>query len=608
MKEKLKLKLKAKTLWIPVSLIVFSFMLIAVVFVNLISKNLKSTLNNELTQQIENADRQVDIGLLLVSSSQLPADAFLGLEGDDDELAKDLIKQTDSLGLDDVFITDLKGSLVYSESDKDGVEYSSDFGPDFMNMLSNAPKEANATKVVYFNKHIVGYVPIFDVETPKGFIVFSIDIPEELKDIANTFMSSHSNSAEASEIILVSEHLMNINNSAQANAKRILNRMYITMAVILIPTLALIIFVLGTNARSIILRIRRLLQAFVMQAYGDLTQEVYVGSEDEVAELTKTFNTTNRKLHDMVGRIVHNAESVASSSNQLSLTAKNISSDAKEQKDKTDIVSRAMEQLSVTFHEVSSNTSSASSSANEANDLATKGGEVVVQTISGMNRIADSVRESSATVEALGERSEQIGEIIKVINDIAGQTNLLALNAAIEAARAGEQGRGFAVVADEVRKLAERTTSATNEIGDMIKGIQDDTGKAVESMHTGTREVEDGVKLSSEAGEALEKIVTSVQNVTDMIQQISAAVEEQSSASDDIINSICDVATITGQNSENAQASSEAILDLNSMATELHEMVSEFKLSQTHKNRAESVVLNHLNDPEPGQEVGSTNL
>jgi methyl-accepting chemotaxis protein len=608
MKEKLKLKLKAKTLWIPVSLIVFSFMLIAVVFVNLISKNLKSTLNNELTQLIENADRQVDIGLLLVSSTQLPADAFLGLEGDDDELAKDLIKQTSSLGLDDVFITDLQGSLIFSESDKEGVEYNSEFGPDFKNLLTNAPKKANSIKVIYFKNHIVGYAPIFDVETPKGFIVFAIDIPEELKDITSTFMRSHSNSAESDEIILISEHLMNINNSAQASAKRILNKMYITMAVILIPTLALIIFVLGTNARNIILRIRRLLEAFIRQADGDLTQKVYVGSEDEVADLTQSFNATNRKLHDMVGQIVRNAVSVASSSNQLSETAKNISSDAMDQKDKTDIVARSMEQLSVTFLEVSRNTSSASTSANEANDLATKGGDVVVKTVSGMNRIADSVRESSATVEALGERSEQIGEIIKVINDIAGQTNLLALNAAIEAARAGEQGRGFAVVADEVRKLAERTTSATNEIGDMIKGIQDDTGKAVESMHAGTKEVEEGVKLSREAGEALEKIVTSVQNVTEMIQQISAAVEEQSSASGDIINSISDVSSITSKNSDNAQASSEAILDLNSMASELHELVSEFKLDQTREDRAGNVGLNQLNSPEPGEEGDTTNV
>jgi methyl-accepting chemotaxis protein len=142
----------------------------------------------------------------------------------------------------------------------------------------------------------------------------------------------------------------------------------------------------------------------------------------------------------------------------------------------------------------------------------------------------------------------------------------------------------------------------------MIKGIQDDTGKAVESMHAGTKEVEEGVKLSREAGEALEKIVTSVQNVTEMIQQISAAVEEQSSASGDIINSISDVSSITSKNSDNAQASSEAILDLNSMASELHELVSEFKLDQTREDRAGNVGLNQLNSPEPGEEGDTTNV
>ncbi len=599
MSLKLKLNLKAKTLWIPVLLIVTAYLLIAVTFSGLILSNAKTTLNNELTSLIDNAKKQLQAGLSLVTSSQLPADAFLGLDGGDDELAKDLNKQVSALGLDDVFITDLKGEMIYSETDKEGDEYNSKFGTEFKSFLMNSSKQKDDVNIVYLNGHIVGFAPIMDVETPTGFLVFAIDIPNNLAEMTAALMSSHSNSAETEDSNLISAHLLKVYDLANTNSKNFFNKVYLTMAAILIPSLLLLIYILGTSASKIIRRMHRLLDAFHKQAAGDLTREVHVKSKDEIADLTDTFNSTNRNLHDMVSKIVTNSESLAASSSQLSATAESITSDALDQKEKTDHVARSMEELSVTFLEVSRNTSSASTSANEANDLAIKGGEVVVKTVSGMNRIAASVKESSQTVEALGERSEQIGQIIAVINDIAGQTNLLALNAAIEAARAGEQGRGFAVVADEVRKLAERTTSATNEIGEMIKGIQDDTGKAVESMHSGTKEVEEGVKLSSEAGDALEKIVSSVQNVTDMIQQISAAVEEQSSASDEIITSICDVATITNKNTDNAQASSESILQLNSMASELHNMVSTFKL----RNKTDLKKLNNKSSVETGHNI-----
>jgi methyl-accepting chemotaxis protein len=218
-----------------------------------------------------------------------------------------------------------------------------------------------------------------------------------------------------------------------------------------------------------------------------------------------------------------------------------------------------------------------------------KGGQVVSETIEGMSKISHSVNESSSTVEALGKRSEQIGEIVKVINDIAGQTNLLALNAAIEAARAGEQGRGFAVVADEVRKLAERTTSATHEIGDMITGIQDDTTKAVESMHAGTKEVEAGVILANQAGEALQEIVSSVQGVSDMVQHIATAAEEQSTTGDVISANVESVANITQQTAESATLSSNAASELNELAQELRNLVSGFQLLHEDTEEKENI-------------------
>jgi methyl-accepting chemotaxis protein len=253
---------------------------------------------------------------------------------------------------------------------------------------------------------------------------------------------------------------------------------------------------------------------------------------------------------------------------------------SEESSSQTDQVATAVEQMSATVMEVAKNSSQAAESTKKASETAVKGGEIVNLAIDGMNRIAEAVRESSSTIQTLGANSNQIGEIIAVIDDIADQTNLLALNAAIEAARAGEQGRGFAVVADEVRKLAERTTKATKEIATMIKSIQSDTNGAVSSMESGTKEVEEGVEITLKAGEALNEIVNNVQHVSDMISQIATASEEQSAAADQISTSIESIASVTKESATGAQQSSSACQELSRLALELREMVGQFKLPE----------------------------
>jgi len=234
--------------------------------------------------------------------------------------------------------------------------------------------------------------------------------------------------------------------------------------------------------------------------------------------------------------------------------------------------------MSATVIEVAKNSQGASEASDDTQQIAVQGGDVVKRAVDGMMAVADTVRESAATVEALGKSSDEIGAIISVINDIADQTNLLALNAAIEAARAGEQGRGFAVVADEVRKLAEKTTKATKEIADMIKTIQGDTKGAMSSMHEGTKQVEEGVQLASEAGESLQQIVSSVDRVTDMVRQIATAAEEQSATTEEISTNITSIATVTTENADGVKQVSAASDDLAKIAEELKDIVSRFKL------------------------------
>jgi methyl-accepting chemotaxis protein len=228
--------------------------------------------------------------------------------------------------------------------------------------------------------------------------------------------------------------------------------------------------------------------------------------------------------------------------------------------------------------ETTRNSSSAAEAAKHAGTIAKEGGIVINETINGMGRIAEVVRKAAVTVQALGKNSDQIGEIVQVIDDIADQTNLLALNAAIEAARAGEQGRGFAVVADEVRKLAERTTKATKEIATMIKQIQKDTEGAVVSMSEGTAEVEKGKQLADKAGDSLNQIIRGSEQVVDMATQVAAASEEQSATSEQISKNIEAISNVTQESTAGIQQIAKASEDLNQLTLNLQELVGHFKL------------------------------
>ena len=253
---------------------------------------------------------------------------------------------------------------------------------------------------------------------------------------------------------------------------------------------------------------------------------------------------------------------------------------AQEQSSQATEVAGAVEQMTKTIYETTKNTGQATEASKNAGKSAKEGGHVVEETIHGMNRIAVVVKQSAATVQELGKSSDQIGEIVQVIDDIADQTNLLALNAAIEAARAGEQGRGFAVVADEVRKLAERTTKATKEIATMIKQIQKDTSGAVESMQQGTVEVESGKLLAEKAGTSLREIIHGAEQVVDIVSQVAAASEEQSSAAEQISKNIESISSVTQESASGIQQIAHASEDLNRLTLNLQELVARFKVDE----------------------------
>ncbi len=311
---------------------------------------------------------------------------------------------------------------------------------------------------------------------------------------------------------------------------------------------------------------------------GDLTVQIPAEGEDLIAELCTGFNSSVINLRNVVENVRNAVDATASASSEISSSTEQMAAGSHEQTMQTADVASAVEEMTKTIIENSTNARETAENAETARRAADQGVIVIRDTVQGMKRIADVVHNCAQMVKALGDSSSQIGEIITVINDIADQTNLLALNAAIEAARAGEQGRGFAVVADEVRKLAERTTKATKEISGMISRIQNETSTAIDSMESGTEEVDQGIKLTDQAGQAFTGISESVKNVSSMISQIAVACEQQSGASETISRSIQAISEVTSQTATGTEQIAHAADDLNRLTENLHQIVSHFRL------------------------------
>ncbi len=316
----------------------------------------------------------------------------------------------------------------------------------------------------------------------------------------------------------------------------------------------------------------------IAQGEGDLTRRLDYTGRDELGSICSGFNMFMEKLHGIISSVANNSAQVASAATQLMATADQIATGAEEVAAQTGTVATAGEEMSATSGDIAQNCQMAAEGSNQASHAASAGAEVVNNTVNVMGRIASRVQESAKTVESLGARSDQIGAIVATIQDIADQTNLLALNAAIEAARAGEQGRGFAVVADEVRALAERTTKATREISEMIKAIQSETKGAVAAMDAGVQEVEQGTMEASKSGQALQEILEQINAVTMQINQVATAAEEQTATTSEISNNIHQITQVVHDTAKGAQESAAAASQLASTAEELQRLVRQFKL------------------------------
>ncbi len=323
--------------------------------------------------------------------------------------------------------------------------------------------------------------------------------------------------------------------------------------------------------------ILRLLDEMGSLAEGDLTVKATV-TEDITGAIADSINFAVEALRSLVTTINETAVQVAAAAQETQATAMHLAEAAEHQAQQITSASAAINEIAVSIDEVSKNSAESADVAQRSVQIASKGAAVVRQTIQGMDSIRDQIQETSKRIKRLGESSQEIGSIVELINDIAEQTNILALNAAIQAASAGEAGRGFAVVADEVQRLAERASGATKRIETLVQTIQSDTNEAVSSMEQTTAEVVAGARLAEDAGLALGEIEKVSNDLADLIQNISEAARQQSAAATNISATMNVIQEITTQTSVGASQTAESIGNLAQLAADLRRSVQDFKL------------------------------
>jgi twitching motility protein PilJ len=323
--------------------------------------------------------------------------------------------------------------------------------------------------------------------------------------------------------------------------------------------------------------IMRLLDEMGSLAEGDLTVKATV-TEDMTGAIADSINFAVEQLRSLVQTINDTSVQVASSAQETQATAMHLAEAAEHQAQQINTATSRINEIATSINQVSKNSAESADVAQRSVEIATKGAGVVRQTIVGMDSIRGQIQETSKRIKRLGESSQEIGSIVELINDISEQTNILALNAAIQAASAGEAGRGFAVVADEVQRLAERTSNATKRIEALVQTIQADTNEAVSSMEQTTSEVVAGARLAEDAGTALGEIETVSNTLAGLIQGISSAAQQQSAAATDITQTMTTIQSITAQTSQGANQTAESIGNLAQLAADLRRSVADFKL------------------------------
>jgi methyl-accepting chemotaxis protein len=389
--------------------------------------------------------------------------------------------------------------------------------------------------------------------------------------------------AQTTEIRELLEKLVDINarlssESVEASISASNRAMWLEAGAALVVLIVLIVFAwkLFTAIVVPLDRFRDLLRCVANE--HDLTQRMNYHAPDEIGEMAIAFDHTIEALQDAFRDIREQIKNVAHSVEALASTAKQVAASSQSQSSSSSAMAASVEEMAVSINTVSASATDAKQLAQDAGKTSDEGGQIVEQTSSEMTAIAQSVGEASRVIQTLGENSAEISNVVQVIREVADQTNLLALNAAIEAARAGEQGRGFAVVADEVRKLAERTAQSTGDISTMIGKIQTSARDAVEKMDEVVKQMETGQLHAQEAGKRIQSIRVEAGKVSEAMVEISNALKEQGEASNDIAKHVESIAQITDENNAAAEETAASAQHLDELAKNVENTINQFKV------------------------------
>lgn len=360
-----------------------------------------------------------------------------------------------------------------------------------------------------------------------------------------------------------------------------LGRGIVLLAAILMGVAVLLCAALGLAlSRLIVLPLVAAAEALECVAEKDLTVSLEVRGDDEIGRLASALNSTVAAMRSVIHSIAHGAETLAGAATELSVRSTQTSSNAQTQASRTAQIAAATHEMTATIGEISRNSETAMAASRSSAETASEGGRIMEAATATMQRIFEVTSSVADKMASLADRSNQIGKIVNVIQEISEQTNLLALNAAIEAARAGEHGRGFAVVAGEVRRLAERTKCATEEISSTIIGIQQETHATLDVMSEGRGAVEEGISETTRARDSLAKIIEASREVEQQVTMIATSATEQTAASDEISASVVSISELASQNSAASDEAATASKHLSELARELDGIIRQFRIDE----------------------------